>query len=115
MREDQSPRFNPATDVNYGIWTFTLPYDLGVATDDKVVYSSGGGTPIGGLVDGATYYAESVGSGNPTHAHVVGHQGRRADSRHQPGRRRGPVAQHRQGRPGAHRRREPAGHAHGLP
>ena len=66
VREDQSPRFNPATDVNLGTDEITLRYDPGVATDDKVVYSSGGGTPIGGLVDGATYYAIVVSSGNPT-------------------------------------------------
>ena len=64
VREDQSPRFNPATDVSGD--TITLPYDLGVKTGDKVVYSSGGGDPIGGLTDGGTYYAIVLSSGNPT-------------------------------------------------
>ena len=41
--------------------TITLPYTLSVATGDPVVYSSGGGAPIGGLVDGQTYYANVIG------------------------------------------------------
>src|SRR5438477_8573253 len=41
--------------------TINLPYSLGVNDGDAVVYSSGGGAPIGGLIDGGTYYA--VGSG----------------------------------------------------
>ena len=68
VREDQSPRFNPGstTDLALGSNTITLPYDLGANTGDKVVYSSGGGDPIGGLVDGGTYYAIISTSGNPT-------------------------------------------------
>src|SRR4029077_1915820 len=67
VRRDQSGRFNPhSSDVNYGTYTITLPYDAGIATDDKVVYSSGGGIPIGGLGDGGVYYAEGVTTGNPT-------------------------------------------------
>ena len=54
--KDASPRFNPAADVNYGTDTFNLPYDPGVSDGDQVVYSAGGGTPIGGLVDGGEYY-----------------------------------------------------------
>ncbi|MFL5756907.1 MAG: hypothetical protein ACJ77N_11475, partial [Chloroflexota bacterium] len=66
VRQDQSPRFNPATDISGGS-TITLPYDLGsLDAGDKVVYSSGGGQPIGGLVDGGTYYAIVVATGNPT-------------------------------------------------
>ncbi|WP_367889442.1 hypothetical protein [Humibacter ginsenosidimutans] len=34
----------------------TLPYDLDVSLGDPVIYSSGGGAPIGGLVDGGEYY-----------------------------------------------------------
>ena len=64
------PAFDPATAVNYGTNTITLPYDAAggesLLTDDAVVYSSGGGTPIGGLVDGGTYYAIVSASGNPT-------------------------------------------------
>ena len=64
VRKDDSPRFDPhSTDVDYTTFTFTLPYDPGVANDDSVIYSAGGGTPIGNLVDGQTYYAENV-SGN---------------------------------------------------
>ena len=65
VRSDHSPRFNPETDVNYGTSTINpntinLPYSLGVSNDDPVVYSSGGGAPIGGLVNGQTYYAANV-------------------------------------------------------
>ena len=66
VRKDESPRFDPLKPgaVNAGTDTFTLPYELRdgdsgdpVVTGQKVVYSSGGGAPIGGLVDGQTYYA----------------------------------------------------------
>ena len=56
---DDSPRFDPATDVSGN--TINLPYTLTVSTGDQVVYGAGGGTPIGGLTDGATYYAISMG------------------------------------------------------
>src|SRR5581483_2465882 len=64
--QDASPRFNPADlgaggDVDYSTSTFHLPYDPNIADGDKVVYSAGGGTPIGGLVDGGKYYAANVG------------------------------------------------------
>ncbi len=63
VRQDASPRFNPQTAVSGD--TITLPYDLSeVGEDDPVVYSAGGGDPIGGLVDGATYYAHVVSSPN---------------------------------------------------
>ena len=52
---DSSPRFDPSTDVSGN--TINLPYTLSVSTGDQVVYGAGGGTPIGGLTDGATYYA----------------------------------------------------------
>ncbi|TAM91272.1 MAG: hypothetical protein EPN43_04655, partial [Jatrophihabitans sp.] len=57
VKADNTKRFNAATDVasNY----IVLPYDFGSKppkAGDPVVYSAGGGTPIGGLVDGATYY-----------------------------------------------------------
>jgi hypothetical protein len=54
---DASPRLIPAKDVSGN--TITLPYQLDtpLATGDAVIYSTGGGTPIGGLVDGQTYYA----------------------------------------------------------
>ncbi|HEV8463176.1 MAG TPA: hypothetical protein VGQ38_20990, partial [Gaiellaceae bacterium] len=61
VRKDESPRFDANSDVDYGSNTFNLPYAPGVGEDDQVVYSAGGGTPIGGLVDGGTYYAHLVG------------------------------------------------------
>src|SRR5215467_290025 len=60
VRQDGSPRFDPAKDVNRDGQhpnEIALPYTLTVNTGDPVVYSSGGGAPIGGLTDGATYYA----------------------------------------------------------
>ncbi len=66
VAQDRSPRFNPAWDVTGN--TITLPYDIsGLASGDPVVYSSGGGTPIGGLVDGHVYYVIVVaGAGSTT-------------------------------------------------
>ena len=73
VASDSSPRFIPAKDVSGS--TITLPYafskkDSGgtlvatpIATGDALVYSSGGGTEIGGLSDGETYYAIVVGTG----------------------------------------------------
>ncbi|HET7128249.1 MAG TPA: hypothetical protein VFJ93_04150, partial [Gaiellaceae bacterium] len=74
VSRDASNRFDPNGDVDYsGDW-ITVPYDLQkkdsgnntvpLETGDSVVYSAGGGTPIGGLVDGGQYYA-IVDSGNP--------------------------------------------------
>ncbi|MGZ4129286.1 MAG: hypothetical protein ACXVPR_00475, partial [Actinomycetota bacterium] len=62
VREDTSPRFNPQNgiDVNTATDTITLPYNIGIGTDDQVLYSSGDGQAIGGLVDGQTYYAKNV-------------------------------------------------------
>ncbi|MDA8440737.1 MAG: hypothetical protein M0Z51_18020, partial [Propionibacterium sp.] len=54
VAQDRSPRFNPSWDVSGN--SITLPYELPLSTGDPVVYSSGGGTPIGGLVDGHVYY-----------------------------------------------------------
>ncbi|MGH2998311.1 MAG: beta strand repeat-containing protein, partial [Gaiellaceae bacterium] len=56
---DSSPRFNPASDVSGN--TINLPYTLSLSTGDPVVYGAGGGTPIGGLTDGGTYYVISEG------------------------------------------------------
>ncbi len=42
----------------------SLPYDLALNKGDAVVYTANGGTPIGGLVDGATYYVIPV-AGHP--------------------------------------------------
>ena len=67
VREDTSPRFNPQNgiDVNTGTDTITLPYTFsgGLSNDDQVLYSSGDGQAIGGLVNGQTYYAENVSIG----------------------------------------------------
>ena len=62
VRKDESPRFNPQKSgaVNTGTDTITLPYSHGLTDDDAVVYSAGGGTPIGGLVDGQKYYAKVI-------------------------------------------------------
>jgi len=53
---DDAPRFNPVTDTgsNYIVLPYVFSGTLNVG--DPVVYSSGGGTAIGGLTDGATYY-----------------------------------------------------------
>ncbi len=63
VREDASPRIDPATDVSGN--EITLRYPTSFTTGDEVVYSSGGGDPIGGLTDGGTYYVIVVSSGNP--------------------------------------------------
>ena len=54
--------FDPATAVDADNQTITLPYGLksgssAITTGTAVTYSTGGGTPIGGLADGGTYYA----------------------------------------------------------
>src|SRR5215203_4846896 len=59
VQKDDSRRFDPATARSGN--TITLPYSLGLATGDPVVYSSGGGSAIGGLVDGQTYYVIALG------------------------------------------------------
>ncbi|HEY3921306.1 MAG TPA: carbohydrate-binding protein, partial [Gaiellaceae bacterium] len=63
VREDASPRIDPSTDVSGN--QITLRYPTSFTTGDEVVYSSGGGDPIGGLTDGGTYYVIVVSSGNP--------------------------------------------------
>ena len=57
MSQDSGPRFDPATDVD-NTTTRPPPYALSstLSTGDPIVYSSGGGAPIGGLQDGGTYY-----------------------------------------------------------
>jgi hypothetical protein len=84
VRKDESPRFTASSStVNTSTNTITLPYALGMLEDqnddgdvsdpgetinaqtgDAVVYSAGGGTPIGNLVDGETYYViiDSIGA-----------------------------------------------------
>ena len=64
-QDDKTPRFDPQTDVSGN--SITLPYDLSssVSTGDPLVYSSGGGAPIGGLVDGGTYYVIGSGTHGP--------------------------------------------------
>ena len=76
VSRDASNRFNPTAggDVDYSTDWITVPYDLvkkdssdntvPLETGDSVVYSAGGGTPIGGLVDGGQYYA-IVDGGDP--------------------------------------------------
>ena len=64
---------NAAGLIDGSTWEFTLPYTLKhgtvgtphVVTGDTVEYSSGGGTSIGGLVDGATYYAIVADNAHP--------------------------------------------------
>ena len=56
---DNAPRFDPSSDRSGN--TLNLPYTLSLSEDDPVIYSSGGGQAIGGLEDGATYYAHPVG------------------------------------------------------
>ena len=66
VREDDSPRFDPQTAVAGDNQTLNLPYNLHnpgddpIVEDEALVYSSGGGTAIGGLVDGQTYYAHVI-------------------------------------------------------
>ena len=71
---DSSPRFDPATDVSGN--QINLPYTLSVSTGDQVVYGAGGGTPIGNLTDGATYYAIAMGGNSyelaDTKCHATG-------------------------------------------
>ncbi|MEX1357532.1 MAG: hypothetical protein WD981_02810, partial [Gaiellaceae bacterium] len=54
VAEDSGMRFDPAKNVSGN--EITLPYSLTLASGDPIVYSSGGGEPIGGLEDGQTYY-----------------------------------------------------------
>ncbi|GAB3043216.1 hypothetical protein GCM10027052_26710 [Parafrigoribacterium mesophilum] len=61
VRQDESLRFNPLKPGTVSGDVITLPYNHGFADGDTVVYSAGGGVPIGGLIDGATYYAETTG------------------------------------------------------
>ena len=56
--QNSSPYFTPSADVTGS--TIFLPYDITVKPGDALVYSSGGGAAIGGLVDGGTYYATNV-------------------------------------------------------
>ena len=78
VREDTSPRFDPQNgiDVNTGTDFITLPYNIGIGTDDQVLYSSGDGQAIGGLQSGQTYYAINVTSTtNSTHLQLSATKG----------------------------------------
>ncbi|MCA9150920.1 MAG: hypothetical protein KDA92_16525, partial [Planctomycetales bacterium] len=73
LRQDENslfvsvPQFNPTeayteddkslvrVDVNAN--SITLPFDHGLETGQAVIYDNGGGTDIGGLTNGETYYA----------------------------------------------------------
>ena len=65
-RKDKSPRFVASgSTVNVGTNQIVLPYKLQnngtqAVVGDAVVYSAGGGTPIGGLVEGETYYIYAI-------------------------------------------------------
>jgi len=64
VTQDGTPRFNPENAVDLVGNRIRLPYSPGaISNNDAVVYSSGGGTPIGGLVDGGTYYYKDLGGG----------------------------------------------------
>ena len=52
----QGREFDPGAKVDVGADTIDLGAGHGLETGDAVVYNSGGGTVIGGLVDGQTYY-----------------------------------------------------------
>jgi LPXTG-motif cell wall-anchored protein len=58
-----SPYFDPSDASGT---TIALPYDLDVKLGDAVIYSSGGGAPIGGLVDGGVYYVIPGAAGSHT-------------------------------------------------
>jgi hypothetical protein len=49
--------FDPLAKVDITNNTIDLGTDNGLGTGDALVYSTAGYTPIGGLIDGATYYA----------------------------------------------------------
>ncbi len=73
VTQNETPRFRPVNvtaDATHGTVDLAgdrlrMPsgYGLGASNDDAVVYSSGGGQEIGGLIDGATYYFKDVGGG----------------------------------------------------
>ena len=69
MVSDKTPKFNPNTSGAVALNseatpnTIFLPYTLGASNNDAIVYSSGGGQVIGGLVDGQTYYFQDAGAG----------------------------------------------------
>ena len=59
-----SPAFTPSgATVDPAGNRIKLPYSLGAANNDGIVYSSGGGQVIGGLVDGREYYFKDAGGG----------------------------------------------------
>ncbi|MFK4837878.1 beta strand repeat-containing protein, partial [Microbacterium sp. ZW T2_14] len=70
--ERVAPYLTPATDVDGGSNTVNLPYDMPkdkaddsatpLVTGDAVTYTANGGAPIGGLVDGETYYVVVTGA-----------------------------------------------------
>ncbi len=73
VRSDtKSQYFNPKNGSDVTGNTINLPYSIGASTDDQLIYSSGGGKPIGGLEDGGTYYAIHVGGDSYKLAHEKG-------------------------------------------
>ncbi len=72
VRKDESQRFDSTLPGVVSGSTLTLPYAHGLSVDDAVVYTSGGGTPIGGLEDGGTYYVVSAGVNTLQLAHEEG-------------------------------------------
>src|SRR5258708_10445346 len=54
--DSSAPAFNPSTAVDGTAHTIDLGSDRGFKTGDTVVYSAGGGQPIGHLQDGHTYF-----------------------------------------------------------
>src|SRR5262249_48511190 len=60
-----SRTFEAGSRVNSSTATIDLGYNHGFVTGERVIYHNGGGVSIGGLQDGAVYYA-IVPSGSPT-------------------------------------------------
>ncbi|WP_262927846.1 hypothetical protein [Microbacterium sp. NIBRBAC000506063] len=62
LPQSNAPYFTPGTAISGD--TISLPYDIeDLATGDALIYTSGGGQAIGGLVDGTTYYVRLVAGG----------------------------------------------------
>ena len=58
---DNAPRFDPSKGKHVEGNIIRLPYTPDFVSGEAVIYSSGGGAPIGGLVDGGEYIAVEVG------------------------------------------------------
>ncbi|MBX3093015.1 MAG: hypothetical protein KF680_00510, partial [Cryobacterium sp.] len=61
LPQSTAPYFDPSKAGAVAGTVVTLPYSHDLVTGDAVIYSSGGGAAIGGLVDGGTYYVTVVG------------------------------------------------------